>query len=314
MRKEVRTGRSLRDIKRSENKIHQCTGAEATLLLVRLTQDAIFEFEEDEMRGGARDGLDEAAIENLREIQQLRISLQGAQEDARREEAARIASQADFEKLLIECREIQNRYTEALDPNEKYMSESAEQEQRLIAMQDEISAVKLGKEVAADLAQSLGDLHGEMNALRLEMEVVAEKISAAPEEHAEAESSAKESLKFEQIIAELTRAKLAAEEKVLLCQEEMRSLKEEHEATISKIKEASKERDSAGTGGAASSAAAEIEKLKEEIAMLQADVIVKNAEVEAYRMRSAQADIKEPITWRRFCARQRRRGKRCSGQ
>ena len=126
MRKEVRTGRSLRDIRRSANKIHQCTGAEATLLLVRLTQDVIFEFEEDEMRGGARDGLDEAAIENLREIQQLRISLQGAQEDARREEAARIAAQADFEKSLIDCQEIQNRYTEALDANEKYMSESVE--------------------------------------------------------------------------------------------------------------------------------------------------------------------------------------------
>ena len=235
MRKEVRTGRSLRDIRRSANKIHQCTGAEATLLLVRLTQDVIFEFEEDEMRGGARDGLDEAAIENLREIQQLRISLQGAQEDARREEAARIAAQADFEKLLIDCQEIQNRYTEALDANEKYMSESAKQEQRLFAMQDEISAVKLGKEVAADLARSLGDLHGEMNAIRLEMEAVAEKISAAPDGHAEAESSAKESLKFEQIIAELTRAKLAAEEKVLSCQKEMQSLKEEHEATISKI-------------------------------------------------------------------------------
>ena len=86
------------------------------------------------MRGGAHDGLDEAAIESLKEIQQLRISLQGAQEYARREEAARIAAQADFEKLLVDCREIQDRYTEALDANEKYVSESAEQEQRLIAM------------------------------------------------------------------------------------------------------------------------------------------------------------------------------------
>ena len=126
------------------------------------------------------------------------------------------------------------------------------------------------------------------------MEVVAEKISAAPDGHAEAESSAKESLKFERIIAELTRAKLAAEEKVLSCQKEMQSLKEEHEATISKIKEAAKGTDSARTGGEASSASAEIEKLKEEIATLQADVIVKKAEVEAYRMRSAQTDIKEP--------------------
>ena len=42
MRKVVRTGRTLRDIRRSANRIHQCTGAEATLLLVRLTQDAIF--------------------------------------------------------------------------------------------------------------------------------------------------------------------------------------------------------------------------------------------------------------------------------
>ena len=200
MRKEIRTGRTLRDIRRSANRIHQCTGAEATLLLVRLTQDAIFEYEEDEMRGGAHDGLDEAAIESLKEIQQLRISLQGAQEYARREEAARIAAQADFEKLLIDCQEIKNRYTEALDANEKYVSESAEQEQRLIAMQDEISAMKLEKEVAADLARSLGDLYGEMNAIRLEMEAVAEKISAAPDGHAEAESSAKESLKFEQTI------------------------------------------------------------------------------------------------------------------
>ena len=294
MRKEVREGRTLRDIRRSANRIHQCTGAEATLLLVRLTQDAIFEYEEGEMRGGAHDGLDEAAIESLKEIQQLRISLQGAQEYARREEAARIAAQADFEKLLVDCREIQDRYTEALDANEKYVSESAEQEQRLIAMQDEISAMKLEREVAADLARSLGDLHGEMNAIGLEMEVVAESVSAAPEGHAEAESSAKESMKFEQIIAELTRAKVAAEEKVLLCQKEMQSLKAEHEAMISKVKEAAKDLDGAGTSGEASSAAAEIEKLKEEIAMLQADVIVKKAEVEAYRMRSAQADIKEP--------------------
>ena len=99
---------------------------------------------------------------------------------------------------------------------------------------------------------------------------------------------------YRQIIAELTRAKLAAEEKVILCQKEVRSLKAEHEAMISKVKEAAKDLDGAGTSGEASSAAAEIEKLKEEIAMLQADVIVKKTEVEAYRMRSAQADIKEP--------------------
>ena len=76
MHREVRHERTLRDVKRSASDIHRSLPAEAVLLLVQLTQDAIFEVEEEGPRREARDGQSEAMIENLREIQQLQVSLQ----------------------------------------------------------------------------------------------------------------------------------------------------------------------------------------------------------------------------------------------
>ena len=292
MHREVRHERTLRDVKRSASDIHRSLPAEAVLLLVQLTQDAIFEVEEEGPRREARDGQSEAMIENLREIQQLQVSLQGAQEDANREVAARMAAEAESAKWFDNCRATQDLYSAALEDNEKYVSAS---ESRIAAMQDEISALKLGMGEAAkvalpgeymsqtwrsmcmnravELSQSLDDMQGEINALEMGMQEAAKIDLAVTGERA----SAGDAATLEQVVAALARAKKVAEKQELLHQEEMRSLKEKHETVISRVREEAREMALAGT----------------EVAQLKAELIAKNTEVEVYERMIAQTRMPE---------------------